>query len=182
MLTPYAFHFIKGQLEKRHIVTTIFERQQPLAAENFGQLWDCPADISSLCAHTKAFCCASPIWWHSAEQEATTSGAETRRGHFVLVEVTGEIDGNAPHADGNAPYADGNVPYADGNAPYADGNALYADGNAPYADGNAPYGDGNAPYADGNVPDIDENAPYDELLQYVFNIFSILTFFQRTCI
>ena len=92
----------------------------------------------------------------------------TRRGHFVVVEVTGEIDGNAPYADGNAPYADGNVPYADGNAPYADGNA--------------PYADGNAPYADGNAPDIDENAPYDELLQYVFNICSILTFFQRTCI
>ena len=105
----------------------------------------------------------------------TLNNILTRRGHFVVVEVTGEIDGNAPYADGNAPYADGNVPYADGNAPYADGNA-------PYADGNAPYADENAPYADGNAPDIDENAPYDELLQYVFNMFSILTFFQRACI
>ena len=79
MLTPYAFHFIKGQLETRDSIEAqvmmIFKRQQPLAAENFGQLWDCPAGISSLCVHPKAFCCASPIWWHSTGQEATTSGA-----------------------------------------------------------------------------------------------------------
>ena len=56
-------------------VMMIFESQQRLAAVNFGQPWDCPAGISSLCAHPKAFCCASPIWWHSAGQEANTSGA-----------------------------------------------------------------------------------------------------------
>ena len=51
MLTPYAFHSIKGQFEKWHIVMTIFERQQPLAAENFGQVWDCPAYLQ--CAHIR---------------------------------------------------------------------------------------------------------------------------------